>query len=151
MGALGDSYYEYLLKQWLLSDKKDGNLRQMYVTAVDGMKEQLLGRASPSGMLFVGESSASQPLIPKMEHLTCFVPGMLALGYLHGMPNEHLAIAKELTETCVQVSWIDLFCVVGNLYPDQRVCLWNCRCMNDRPRVSRLRLSASVLLKPREL
>lgn len=104
MGALGDSYYEYLLKQWLLSGKKDDSLRQMYVTAVDGMKMELLARSSPSGMLFVGETSANQPLIPKMEHLTCFVPGMLALGVLRGMPREHLFIAKELTETCVQVS-----------------------------------------------
>ncbi|EGZ21493.1 hypothetical protein PHYSODRAFT_256541, partial [Phytophthora sojae] len=38
-----------------------------------------------------------------MEHLTCFVPGMLVLGYTHGMPTSHLELAKELTETCVQM------------------------------------------------
>ena len=28
LGARGDSYYEYLLKQWILSGKKDDKLQQ---------------------------------------------------------------------------------------------------------------------------
>lgn len=30
LGARGDSYYEYLLKQWLLTGKKDGFYRDLY-------------------------------------------------------------------------------------------------------------------------
>ncbi|KAG6970727.1 hypothetical protein JG688_00004730 [Phytophthora aleatoria] len=102
VGALGDSHYEYLLKQWLLSGKQDIKLRDMYVTAVVGMKAELVGRSYPSNYAFVGKLIVTGELEPAMEHLTCFVPGMLALGYYHGMPTSHLELAKELTETCVQ-------------------------------------------------
>ncbi|KAG2778682.1 Endoplasmic reticulum mannosyl-oligosaccharide 1,2-alpha-mannosidase [Phytophthora cactorum] len=103
VGALGDSHYEYLLKQWLLSGKQDIKLRDMYVTAVAGMKAELVGRSYPSNYAFVGKLIVTGELEPAMEHLTCFVPGMLALGYYHGMPTSHLELAKELTETCVQM------------------------------------------------
>ena len=33
----------------------------------------------------------------------CFLPGLLALGYFHGLPESHLELAKELTETCYQM------------------------------------------------
>ncbi|KAL4164407.1 hypothetical protein KRP22_004273 [Phytophthora ramorum] len=103
VGALGDSHYEYLLKQWLLSGKKDDHMREMYVTAVAGMQAELVGRSYPSNYAFVGKRIATGELDPAMEHLTCFVPGMLALGYHHGMPTSHLELAKELTETCAQM------------------------------------------------
>ncbi|KAE8893950.1 hypothetical protein PF005_g9587 [Phytophthora fragariae] len=103
VGALGDSYYEYLLKQWLLSGKKDDQMRDMYVTAVAGIQAQLVGYSYQSNYAFIGKLLVTGELDPAMEHLTCFVPGMLALGYLHGMPTSHLDLAKELTETCVQM------------------------------------------------
>ncbi|POM62728.1 Mannosyl-oligosaccharide 1,2-alpha-mannosidase [Phytophthora palmivora] len=102
-GAHGDSHYEYLLKQWLLTGKKDDQMRDMYVTAVAGMQAELIGHSYPSNYVFVGKRTAIGELDPAMEHLTCFVPGMLALGYYHGMPTSHLDLAKELTETCVQM------------------------------------------------
>ena len=34
VGALGDSFYEYLLKAWLWSDKSDSEARKMYDDAV---------------------------------------------------------------------------------------------------------------------
>ncbi len=30
MGALGDSFYEYLLKSWLITDKRDVEAKMMY-------------------------------------------------------------------------------------------------------------------------
>ncbi|KAK1938174.1 Endoplasmic reticulum mannosyl-oligosaccharide 1 [Phytophthora citrophthora] len=103
IGALGDSHYEYLLKQWLLTGKQDNQLRDMYVTAVSGIQTELLGYSYPSKYAFIGKKNFLGELEPAMEHLTCFVPGMLALGYFHGMPTSHLELAKELTETCVQM------------------------------------------------
>lgn len=102
-GAHGDSYYEYLLKQWLQSDKKDDEMRRQYVLAVEGMRSRMLGKSHPSGFTFLGEVNEFGQLRPTMEHLACFVPGLLALGYLHGMPEDHLELAKELTRTCMQV------------------------------------------------
>jgi hypothetical protein len=67
------------------------------------MQARLVGHSYPSNFTFIGKIGAPGGLDPAMEHLTCFVPGMLALGYYHGMPASHLELAKELTETCVQV------------------------------------------------
>jgi hypothetical protein len=124
MGANGDSYYEYLLKQvrfvrgglsrhsktdfctlsiqWLLSGKKDDKFKTQYMTAVDGISDKLLGKSKPNGFVFIGELVYGK-FEPKMDHLVCFVPGMLALGYQNGMPEEHLALAKQLMETCFQM------------------------------------------------
>ncbi|OWZ07364.1 Mannosyl-oligosaccharide alpha-1,2-mannosidase [Phytophthora megakarya] len=102
MGANGDSYYEYLLKQWLLSGKKDEKFKTQYMIAVDGIMDKLLGKSKPNGFVFIGELVYGK-FEPKMDHLVCFVPGMLALGYQNGMPEEHLTLAKQLMETCYQM------------------------------------------------
>ena len=41
--------------------------------------------------------------VNSMDHLACFAPGMLALGYLHGFPKSHLSVAKNLTHTCYEL------------------------------------------------
>ncbi|TYZ58222.1 hypothetical protein PybrP1_007617 [[Pythium] brassicae (nom. inval.)] len=102
-GAEGDSYYEYLLKQWLQSDKKDDELKRQYKLAVRGMQARMLGKSAPSGFTYLGKVLVDGSVEPVMEHLTCFVPGLLALGYKHGMPRDHLDLAKELARTCVQM------------------------------------------------
>ena len=33
----------------------------------------------------------------------CFLPGTLALGAHHGLPADHMELAKELMETCYQM------------------------------------------------
>lgn len=35
VGGLGDSFYEYLLKAWLMSDKTDGEARKTYDDAIE--------------------------------------------------------------------------------------------------------------------
>lgn len=38
---------------------------------------------------------------PKMDHLTCYLPGTLLLGYYKAsMPESHLKLAHELLHTC---------------------------------------------------
>ncbi len=41
-------------------------------------------RQTPSGVVYIGEMSQGGVFSAKMDHLACFVPGMLALGVLHG-------------------------------------------------------------------
>ncbi|ETW08288.1 hypothetical protein H310_00909 [Aphanomyces invadans] len=103
LGAGGDSYYEYLLKQWLFSDKRETKYKDRYMHAVNGIMTKLVGRTKKSNWLFLGELSEGTPLRPKMDHLVCFIPGMLALGYVNGMPESHLTLAKELLHTCYQM------------------------------------------------
>ena len=49
------------------------------------------------------QTSDGQHFRPSMDHLSCFLPGMLALGYLHGFPKSHLQMARNLTHTCYQL------------------------------------------------
>jgi mannosyl-oligosaccharide alpha-1,2-mannosidase len=36
----------------------------------------------------------------QMDELVCFLPGLLALGAQHGMPDSHMDLAQELAYTC---------------------------------------------------
>ena len=73
--------------------------RTWYLESVQGVQEYLLGYSEPSKFPFIGERKGSR-FSPKMDHLVCFYPGLLALGTLHGFPLEHLQLAEELLHTC---------------------------------------------------
>ncbi|XP_071337940.1 mannosidase, alpha, class 1B, member 1b isoform X2 [Trachinotus anak] len=102
LGARADSYYEYLLKQWIQGGKKENQLLEDYLQAIEGVKKNLLQTSSPNGLTFVGEVSHGQ-FSPKMDHLVCFLPGTLALGAHSGLAADHMDLAKQLMETCYQM------------------------------------------------
>jgi endoplasmic reticulum Man9GlcNAc2 1,2-alpha-mannosidase len=120
LGARVDSYYEYLIKQWIQSGAKysetstDSNddmyLLNDWLNAVKGVKLRLLGHTKPNNLTFIGES-LSGTFSPKMDHLVCFYGGNLALGatYLRKIPKyfhqaeELLDLGESLTETCYQM------------------------------------------------
>lgn len=114
LGARGDSYYEYLLKQWIQHgakfDKNDENyyLLEDWLKSVKGIKDSLIRKTKPNNLVFVGEL-LSGSFSPKMDHLVCFLPGNLALGAMYLKknpefpPNEiedMMKLAVDLTETC---------------------------------------------------
>ncbi|KAH8957889.1 hypothetical protein BDL97_07G115200 [Sphagnum fallax] len=102
-GAMGDSFYEYLLKVWIQGNKTEvvKHYREMWEQSMEGMMG-LVSKSTPSGYTFLAERSGSN-LFNKMDELACFAPGMLALG-TEGAPPEkaekYLTLAKELTRTC---------------------------------------------------
>jgi len=107
-GALGDSLYEYFLKMWILKGKRDDDIyRRMYLTSIQSMMDKLLVK-STEGLWYIAEMRGSS-LDHKMDHLTCFAPGMLALGYHHkvsldqSVNERHLQAANDVAETCVQM------------------------------------------------
>ncbi|KAF7687532.1 mannosidase, alpha, class 1B, member 1b [Silurus meridionalis] len=102
LGARVDSYYEYLLKQWIQGGKTEKDLLEDYMQVVEGIKKNLLKKSSPLGLTFVGELSHGH-FSPKMDHLVCFLPGTLALGAHNGLPVEHMELAQQLMETCYQM------------------------------------------------
>uniref|UniRef100_A0A8C5EAM4 alpha-1,2-Mannosidase n=1 Tax=Gouania willdenowi TaxID=441366 RepID=A0A8C5EAM4_GOUWI len=102
LGARADSYYEYLLKQWIQGGKTDDDLLEDYLQAVEGVKKHLVRQTGPSRLTFVGELSHSR-FSPKMDHLVCFLPGTLALGAHNGLPPDHMELAVRLMETCHQM------------------------------------------------
>merc|ERR1719193_185785 len=102
IGALGDSFYEYLLKSWIQTGKKDAQARRMYDNAVQRMSEVLFQRSLPSSLLYIAEYESSY-LKHHMGHLACFAGGMFGLG-AKGSPSEQkwLQIAKDVAYTCKQ-------------------------------------------------
>ncbi|XP_069462708.1 mannosyl-oligosaccharide 1,2-alpha-mannosidase IA [Ambystoma mexicanum] len=101
VGGLGDSFYEYLLKAWLMSDKTDEEAKQMYYNAVQAIEKHLI-RKSNGGFTYIAEWKGGL-LEHKMGHLTCFAGGMYALG-ADGAPEDktghHIELGAEITRTC---------------------------------------------------
>ena len=55
-----------------------------------GVRGRLLARSGGDGLLYVAELHDGAMVVPKTDHLTCFLPGLLALGHLHGInTGEH--------------------------------------------------------------
>ncbi|KAJ8938578.1 hypothetical protein NQ314_011437 [Rhamnusium bicolor] len=103
LGARGDSYYEYLLKQWIQTGKVIDYLKDDYVTSIEGIEKHLVRRTVPNNFVFIGELLAGgKDFKPKMDHLTCYLPGTLALGVHHGLPKNHMKLADDLLTTCYQ-------------------------------------------------
>ncbi|XP_070589536.1 mannosyl-oligosaccharide 1,2-alpha-mannosidase IA [Erythrolamprus reginae] len=101
VGGLGDSFYEYLLKAWLMSDKTDEEAKQMYYKAVQSIETHLI-RKSSNGLMYIAEWKGGL-LEHKMGHLTCFAGGMFVLG-ADGAPADqtghHIELGAEIARTC---------------------------------------------------
>lgn len=129
LGARADSYYEYLLKQYIQTGIKW--LEDDYLNSIDAIKQYLIKRTNgKSNFTYVAEMEVYRTLkdqedvryLNKMDHLVCFLPGTLALGYYHFSPvasenrlvhgletsvhklnsryDNHLELAQELARTC---------------------------------------------------
>ena len=104
IGALSDSFYEYLLKLWLYNGKSDDELLEVYLEAINGLNKNLLV-VSPNNLTYFGEIN-SQRIIKKMDHLACFSGGLLGLtsitvDKLDANEKENfLYNAKQITNTC---------------------------------------------------
>uniref|UniRef100_A0A673ZNV4 alpha-1,2-Mannosidase n=1 Tax=Salmo trutta TaxID=8032 RepID=A0A673ZNV4_SALTR len=101
VGGLGDSFYEYLLKAWLMSDKTDEEGKKLYYEALQAIETSLI-RKSSSGLMYIAEWKGGL-LEHKMGHLTCFAGGMIALG-ADGAPEDktghQMEQASEIARTC---------------------------------------------------
>uniref|UniRef100_T1JM49 alpha-1,2-Mannosidase n=1 Tax=Strigamia maritima TaxID=126957 RepID=T1JM49_STRMM len=103
LGARADSYYEYLLKQWVQTGKTKDFLLKDYNASINGMINNLLRYSEPNKLAFMGELINGKNFKPKMDHLACYLPAILILGYHHGLPLKHFHLAQELIYTCYQM------------------------------------------------
>mmetsp|Transcript_35470 Transcript_35470/g.102151 ORF Transcript_35470/g.102151 Transcript_35470/m.102151 type:complete len:515 (+) Transcript_35470:49-1593(+) len=106
MGGAGDSYYEYLLKHWLQTGKKQTALKDKWRQAMSDMQRTLVDKTA-GGRTYLAQIDQSGFKKPSMDHLSCFVPGMLMLGS-RSLPKSEVdpdwePLAEELTETCYQM------------------------------------------------
>ncbi|KAI8980913.1 glycoside hydrolase [Pilobolus umbonatus] len=101
-GAMGDSAYEYFLKEYILLDGKHPQYAKMYLQAIESMKKHMLTQLPGYKLLFLSEFDVYQKKArTTMDHLTCFVPGMLAIGSKVFNRTDDLELAKKLMDTCV--------------------------------------------------
>ncbi|CAN0880429.1 Mannosyl-oligosaccharide 1,2-alpha-mannosidase MNS1 [Linum grandiflorum] len=102
-GAMGDSFYEYLLKVWIQGNRTSAVklYRDMWEKSMKGLLS-LIRRSSPSSFTYICEKSGDW-LKDKMDELACFAPGMLALGssgYEEAESERFMLLAEELAWTC---------------------------------------------------
>ena len=108
-GAMSDSFYEYMLKLWIQGGKTESLYREMYDESIEGMHTELLQVSSPSKLTYIADKNGGH-MDHKMDHLVCFMGGLLALGAYTdplGMDSPRaqrdMKTAKALTYTCYQM------------------------------------------------
>ncbi|KAK0530204.1 mannosyl-oligosaccharide alpha-1,2-mannosidase [Tilletia horrida] len=126
LGSRGDSFYEYLLKQWIQTARKETVYREQYELSMTSIKQFLLrnGTVTDPPLLFTVElrpvlhhGKPTVQMIPKQDHLVCFIGGSFMLGATHGAPLpivdiadvqsqyywalEDWVVGHELIRTCV--------------------------------------------------
>jgi len=116
LGSRGDSYYEYLIKQYLQTSKEEPIYEEMWDQALEGVRKHLITYSKPSQFTVLGErpEGLGGKLSPKMDHLVCFMPGTIALGATGGITeaaakklpswnakkDAEMQLARELMQTC---------------------------------------------------
>ncbi|KAF8712309.1 glycosyl hydrolase 47 family, partial [Rhizoctonia solani] len=122
LGSRGDSYYEYLLKQYIQTNRTEPIYREMYDRAMAAIHKNLVFKTPLNKLTYIAElepirSAKIQDkwkVTPKQDHLVCFLGGSLQLGVTEGLninPEavKRLSAAKqrdwklgeELTRTCM--------------------------------------------------
>ena len=97
LGAYSDSFYEYLLKMWMMTG--NSKLREIYDSFTSEVDSVIVRRSGDRKRTW-----ADMPGHPyQFDHLSCFAGGMLLLGE-STKPSEKMemsTLAKELIDTCV--------------------------------------------------
>ncbi|KAJ6582035.1 glycoside hydrolase family 47 protein [Mycena capillaripes] len=112
VGSAADSAHEYLLKQYLLTAKTDKKSLEMYIRMTTHVLTNLLYVSPTRRLMYVTDTSsatfehAGRPT-HKMEHLSCFLPGLLALG-AHTLPlDDPVALGLDLRELGAGTGWAE--------------------------------------------
>lgn len=116
LGSRGDSYYEYLIKQYLQTSGEEPIYQELWNQALAGVRKWLVTYSSSHHFTVLGErpEGLGGKLSGKMDHLVCFMPGTIALGATGGLTIEdakkagkwgekeedEMSLAIELTKTC---------------------------------------------------
>ncbi|KAJ8608797.1 hypothetical protein MRB53_039482 [Persea americana] len=117
LGSRGDSYYEYLAKQYLQTSGQEPIYETMWNESLAGVKKHLITYSYPHNFTVLAErpDGLHNNLSPKMDHLVCFYPGTMALAVTGGLTlaearklptwsqqkEEDMRLAEELMKTCM--------------------------------------------------
>ncbi|KAI5481705.1 mannosyl-oligosaccharide alpha-1,2-mannosidase, glycoside hydrolase family 47 protein [Pseudohyphozyma bogoriensis] len=106
LGSRGDSYYEYLIKQYLQTNRTEEVYKEMHDEAMGGVKEHLLKNSPIKGLFYTSEllprrdrtGGMSLEDTPKQDHLVCFLGGSLLLGVTEGygpLPPDRASFSED--------------------------------------------------------
>ena len=101
-GGGADSFYEYMLKQWLQGGKTEKKYRDMYDETIDGLHKRLLSYTKPNGLAYIRKrgnpDSDNEGYEDRtFQHLECFMGGKYILPNV--VMNEFCSIANMLIVT----------------------------------------------------
>jgi len=115
IGALGDSFYEYLIKAWRAfpNAQKRSRYRVEFDNSMDSVLKFMVSKfpkltwQGTSKQLydawFLNDLKNGRQIL-KMDHLVCFISGALVLGAEHAseeeIAKEYLALAEHTTTLC---------------------------------------------------
>lgn len=102
LGGLGDSFYEYLLKAWIQSGKRDSKSSKMFNEAMLAVMKYMV-KVNPDNLTYLAGVRGTMP-DSEMGHLACFAGGMFVLASESkvdiNLSEQYLTLGRELTRTC---------------------------------------------------
>lgn len=112
LGAPADSYFEYLVKLWVQSGRRETVYWERFARVMDGLLD-IATYTSRNGVTIVRDVVPSPDgqvrFQHRMDHFSCYIPGMIVLG-IDGLPKDDVerrrkweVLAEQLTETCFQM------------------------------------------------
>jgi mannosyl-oligosaccharide alpha-1,2-mannosidase len=112
VGAHIDSAYEYMIKTHQLLEGSSGQYSEMYLRAVEPIKQHLLFKPMTetnadillSGSMKTYYRNTQFEFAPQMQHLSCFAGGMFALGSKIFSRPQDLETARKLVDGCIWAS-----------------------------------------------
>ena len=102
MDSMSDSFYEYLIKVWVMTNNTQPIILDRYLRSIKSLKNELL--VNNSKWTYITKLSNDRKDF-SMTHLVTFVPGMLTVGSVKQNPNylEDLILADQLVTTYVKL------------------------------------------------
>eukprot|EP01013_Petalomonas_cantuscygni_P015155 TRINITY_DN310_c0_g1_i1.p1 TRINITY_DN310_c0_g1~~TRINITY_DN310_c0_g1_i1.p1 ORF type:complete len:641 (+),score=170.15 TRINITY_DN310_c0_g1_i1:286-2208(+) len=105
IGASADSFYEYLVKLWILSGKTDEQSKRLFVRAVRGILDHLYipGPGQPGERVSIIGAMHGSYKVPQYGHLESFVGGMLSLGNTSGILDDDPQLKERASSVAEEV------------------------------------------------
>ncbi|KAK6501254.1 maturation of Asn-linked oligosaccharides protein [Arthrobotrys musiformis] len=102
-GAMGDSYYEYLIKMYAYDPQRFRRYLNRWIQAADSTMTYLASvpaNLRGSNIVFVGEYSNGRSIAMRGSHLACFIGGNFLLGGQILSDMKYSIFGLQLVEGC---------------------------------------------------
>ncbi|TFK24297.1 mannosyl-oligosaccharide 1,2-alpha-mannosidase [Coprinopsis marcescibilis] len=115
LGSRGDSFYEYLLKQYIQTNRTEPVYQDSYKETMDGAHQYLIQKSPGNNLVYTselrpednGSGEISWRLTPKQDHLVCFLGGSLLLGATNARSQVDRVSRPPKQEELTEDGWRD--------------------------------------------